>query len=182
MAASLADGETILNNPAPNLRYKFNILLNSMGALIKVENSSKIVVKGVKFLKPGEVNVKPDRIEAAFLISGLASEVSPFWVQIFTSLIASKKLTLSGAKIYGGNDFLKIEYCGKLIAVDIETVLSKLSNRHSGSVHGLNAIAEGTSVMTENIFEKVSSCSELNRLGADIYTQGKKHLLKVLKI
>ena len=36
-----------------------------MGALIKVENSSKIVVKGVKFLKPGKINVKPDRIEAA---------------------------------------------------------------------------------------------------------------------
>ena len=48
-----------------------------MGAFIKVENVTKIVVKGVKFLKPGKITIKPDRIEAAtFLISGLATRGS----------------------------------------------------------------------------------------------------------
>ena len=60
-----------------------------MGAFIKVENTSKIVVKGVKFLNPGKITVKPDRIEAAtFLISGLATRGSvSILAQILMSLI-----------------------------------------------------------------------------------------------
>ena len=78
MTATLADGETTLINPAPEPEVTELIsFLNSMGAFIKVENTTKIVVKGVKFLNPGKITVKPDRIEAAtFLISGLATRGS----------------------------------------------------------------------------------------------------------
>ena len=90
MAATLADGETTLINPAPEPEVTELIsFLNSMGAFIKVENTSKIVVKGVKFLNPGKITVKPDRIEAAtFLISGLATRGSvSILAQILMSLI-----------------------------------------------------------------------------------------------
>jgi UDP-N-acetylglucosamine 1-carboxyvinyltransferase len=187
MAASLADGETILNNPAPEPEvFELISFLNSMGALIKVQNSSKIVVKGVKFLKPGKVNVKPDRIEAAtFLISGLATKgsISILGSDFYELDCVKKKLTLSGAKISGGNDFLKIEYCGKLIAVDIETgSYPNFPTDIQAQYMVLNAIAKGTSVMTENIFEnRFLHVQELNRLGADIYTLGKKAFIKGVK-
>ena len=180
MAATLADGETTLINPAPEPEVTELIsFLHSMGALIKVENNSKIVVKGVKFLNPGKITVKPDRIEAAtFLISGLATRGSVSIVgSDFNELdCVKKKLTLSGAKISGGNDFLKVEYCGKLIAVDIETgSYPSFPTDIQAQYMVLNAIAKGTSVMTENIFEnRFLHVQELNRLGADIYTKGKK--------
>ena len=70
----------------------------------------------------------------------------------FKELDFVKKLILSGGKISQGNDFLKIEYCGKLIAVDIETgSYPNFPTDIQAQYMVLNSIAKGSSVMTENI-------------------------------
>ena len=180
MAASLADGITVIENAAkePEIVDLANYL-NAMGAKISGAGTSIIRIEGVTKLKPAEHSVIPDRIEAGTLliagaITGGEVTVKKCVPDHLEALI--QKLRESGFEIKTQNDsiYLKSTLNNKkmpaLKAVDVTTT------PHPGFPTDLQAQfmalmtqAEGTSVISETVFEnRFMHVQELNRLGADI--------------
>ncbi|MBD2213620.1 UDP-N-acetylglucosamine 1-carboxyvinyltransferase [Nostoc linckia FACHB-104] len=179
MAATLADGETIIENAArePEVVDLANFCI-AMGAKIQGAGSSTITIVGVSKLHSTEYSIIPDRIEAGtFLVAGaitrselVLSRVCP---EHLTPVIA--KLRDIGATIMEeAADCLRILPATTLKATDIETL------PHPGFPTDMQApfmalltLAEGDSLINESVFEnRLRHASELNRLGADIRVKG----------
>ncbi len=178
MAAALADGETILDNAArePEVVNLAESLRN-MGADIENDGSSCIRIRGVESLSGGELEVIADRIEAAtYLAAGLISggevttrDINPDLLDTFLS-----RLRDAGAIVETGKDWIRCSASNRLRAVNIET------SPHPGFPTDLQAqfmaimcIAEGSSVIRENIFEnRFMHVQELRRMGARIVLNG----------
>jgi len=177
MAATLAEGTTILENAAKEpevvdlARY-----LVSMGAKIEGIGTSIITIEGVDELHASEHRIIPDRIEAGTLliagaITGGDVTVSNCVPSDIQSLI--DKMRESGFQIEKGDDFVRVLPCDEWHGVDISTA------PHPGFATDLQAQfmvlmtqASGTSVITEGIFEnRFMHVQELVRLGADITLQ-----------
>ena len=185
MAASLAEGETLLENCArePEVEDLAN-LLNKMGARIEGAGTSTIKIKGVEKLKGARHRIIPDRIEAAtFIIAGaltggdlIVSGMDPKHV---TALL--DKLEQVGVKFKVGEDQVRVMGDGsKLAAADIAT------EEHPGfptdvqaQYMALATQADGTSVIVENIFEnRFMHVQELVRLGANIKVEGRRAIVR----
>ena len=174
MAAALAEGTTIIENAAkePEIVDLANYL-NKMGASIVGAGTSLIRVEGVKELKPSEHSIIPDRIEAGtFLIAGaitggdvLVQKCVPDHIE---ALI--KKMEESGFQIEVGENQVRVLPFDHPKAVDVTTA------PHPGFPTDLQAQfmalmtqSEGTSVISENIFEnRFMHVQELMRMNADI--------------
>lgn len=174
MAASLAEGTTIIENAAkePEIVDLANYL-NKMGAKVSGAGSSIISIDGVEKLKPAEHHIIPDRIEAGTLliagaITGGEVRVEDCVPEHIESLI--QKMKESGFKITKESTSVTVHPCTEWKGVDISTA------PHPGFATDLQAQymtlmtqAEGTSVITESIFEnRFMHVQELTRLGADI--------------
>tara|TARA_B100001248_G_C27399698_1_gene469122 strand:+ start:748 stop:2007 length:1260 start_codon:yes stop_codon:yes gene_type:complete len=174
MAAALAEGTSVLENAAkePEIVDLANYL-NKMGANIKGAGSSIITVEGVKQLKANEHHVIPDRIEAGTLliagaISGGQVKVEKCRPKDIETLIL--KLREAGFKLNEGEDWVEIFPQKSWRAVDVTTAA------HPGFATDLQAqfmalmtLAEGTSVISETIFEnRFMHVQELVRMGANI--------------
>lgn len=174
MAASLAEGETVLENAAkePEI-FDLAEYLNKMGAKITGHGTSVIKIKGVDQLKPAEHNVIADRIEAGtLLISGAISRgkvtvinCNPHHLEAFLS-----KMKESGFKIDTDDSSMTIYPCKAWEGVDITTAPHPLFPTDlQAQFMALMTIAQGTSVITETVFEnRFMHVNELMRLGADI--------------
>ncbi len=180
MAATLADGETILNNCAtePEVEDLAN-LLKKMGAKIDGVGTRRIVVEGVEELNGAKHSIIPDRIEAgtfliASIITGgkvLIKNCNPFHM---ASVI--DKLEEMGAKLNVGKDFLEVH------KNNVDSLLPSLTitNPYPGFPTDMQAQLmvlctqiRGTSVIRETIFEnRFNHAYELNRMGADIKIEG----------
>nr|WP_199332531.1 UDP-N-acetylglucosamine 1-carboxyvinyltransferase [Anabaena catenula] len=179
MAATLADGETILENAArePEVADLANFC-NSMGAKIQGAGTSTITINGVEKLHSTDYSIIPDRIETGtFLLAGAITRseftLSPVVPDHLIPVIA--KLQKIGVPIIEeGSDCLRILPAEKLRATDIDTL------PHPGFPTDMQApfmalltLAEGDSIINESVFEnRLRHASELNRLGADIRVKG----------
>ncbi|MEH2053585.1 UDP-N-acetylglucosamine 1-carboxyvinyltransferase [Nostoc sp.] len=179
MAATLAEGETIIENAArePEVVDLANFC-NAMGAKIKGAGTSRIIVEGVPKLHSVDYSIIPDRIEAGtFLLAAAITRseliLSPVAPEHLIPVIA--KLRDIGVTIIEDKpEHLRILPAETLKATDIET------QYHPGFPTDMQApfmalltLAEGDSVINESVFEnRLRHASELNRLGADIRVKG----------
>jgi len=179
MAATLADGETIIENAAqePEVADLANFC-QAMGARIRGAGSNTITIVGVPSLHSTDYAVIPDRVEAGtFLVAGAMTQselsLSPVVPDHLTSAIA--KLRAMGASIVQeGPNRLRILARQRLKATDIETLpFPGFPTDMQAQFMALMTVSEGNSVITETVFEnRLRHVAELNRMGADIRVKG----------
>ncbi|MCB1214592.1 MAG: UDP-N-acetylglucosamine 1-carboxyvinyltransferase [Deltaproteobacteria bacterium] len=188
MAASLAKGETILENAAcePEIVDLANLLI-ACGAKIKGAGTSTVVIEGVQSLQSTEYRIMPDRIEAGtFLIAGAALPGSQVLVKE-TSVKSLDhlliKLKEAGAKLKIGEDSIQVTAPKKLKPVDISTApYPGFATDLQAQWMALMCLAEGSSVIAENIFEnRFMHVAELKRMGADIRLDGHTAFVRGVK-
>ncbi|HLB56487.1 MAG TPA: UDP-N-acetylglucosamine 1-carboxyvinyltransferase [Coxiellaceae bacterium] len=179
MAAVFADGKTVLHNSAcePEVTDLANFL-NTLGAKIEGAGTEKIIIHGVTKLNGGTYRVLPDRIEAGtYLVAGAMTggKITVKNVLPETVKIILEKLTEAGAHITTGKDWITLDMQGKRpLAVDISTApYPEMPTDMQAQFLALNAIADGSSTIKENIFEnRFMHVPELQRMGADIRLEG----------
>jgi len=179
MAATLAEGETIIENAArePEVVDLANFC-NAMGAKIHGAGTSTITIVGVPKLHSTDYTIIPDRIETGtFLVAGAITRsefrLSPVVPDHLTPVIA--KLREIGVTIVEeAPDRLLILPAEKLKAIDIETLPHPgFPTDMQAPFMALLALAEGDSLINESVFEnRLRHAAELNRLGADIRVKG----------
>jgi UDP-N-acetylglucosamine 1-carboxyvinyltransferase len=179
MAATLAEGTTLLENAArePEVVDLANCL-NQMGAKITGAGTSTITIEGVERLTGTRYNVLPDRIETgtylvAAAITGGKIKLKDTRPEILDAVLA--KLREAGAEIETGKDWISLDMHGRRPkAVDIHTApYPAFPTDMQAQFTALNAIAEGTSIITETVFEnRFMHMQELERMGADVRVEG----------
>ncbi len=178
MAATLADGATIIDNAAlePEVADLAECL-NGMGARISGAGTDSIMIEGVDRLHGADYRVMPDRIESGtFLVAAAATggevKLRGARADILGSVIA--KLRETGAEVEYGEDWVSLRGLGKPGAVSARTApYPAFPTDMQAQLMALNSVAEGTSVITETIFEnRFMHAQELKRLGADIDVEG----------
>ena len=180
MAATLADGETILQNCAREPEVAdLAALLNKMGAKIEGAGTSTIRIKGVSKLKGAKHRIIPDRIEAGtFIIAGAMTggdlNIAGCDPSHLEALLG--KLHEVGVKTRSTADSVRVMGDNPFTAVDLST------EEHPGfptdcqaQFMALATQAEGMSIITENIFEnRFMHAQELVRMGANIKIEGRR--------
>ena len=179
MAATLADGTTVLENAArePEVVDLANCLIQ-MGAKISGAGTSTITIEGVEKLNGVRYNVVADRIEAgtylvAAAITGGRIKIKDIQPDILDAVLS--KLRDTGAEIETGENWVTLDMHGKRPrAVDVHTSpYPAFPTDMQAQFTALNAIAEGTSTITETVFEnRFMHVQELERMGADIRLEG----------
>ncbi len=179
MAAALAEGETILENAAqePEIPDLAEMLIK-MGAKIEGHGTSKIRIQGVERLHGGTHQVVADRIEAGTFLCAVAATGGDVVLrhgraEHLEAVI--EKLQAAGAQIEEGDGFIRIRSQGRLKAQSFRTTeYPGFPTDMQAQFMALNCIAEGTSKVTETIFEnRFMHVNELVRLGAHIQIDGK---------
>jgi UDP-N-acetylglucosamine 1-carboxyvinyltransferase len=178
MAATAADGETIIENAArePEI-VDLADFLRGMGAVIEGAGSSTIHVQGGRALHGVEHTVVADRIEAGtYLIAGVASggDVTVHGLAPSSLALFLTKLRAMGVEVEEGPQTIRACSRGPLLPVDISTLpFPGFPTDLQAQVMVLLSLAEGTSIVTENVFEnRFVVVDELNRLGAGITVNG----------
>ena len=184
MAATLAEGETILQNCAREPEVAdLAALLNKMGAKIEGAGTPTIRVKGVSKLKGAKHRIIPDRIEAGtFIIAGAMTggDLNIAGCDPVTSTRCSASLHEVGVKTKSTADSVRVMGDNPFTAADMST------EEHPGfptdcqaQFMALATQAEGTSIITENIFEnRFMHAQELVRMGANIKIEGRRAIVR----
>ncbi len=193
MAATLAEGETLLENCAsePEVEDLAN-LLNKMGASIEGAGTSKIRIRGVARLHGADHTIIPDRIEAGTFLSAAAitgghltlEHVDPSHLTAIVAKLTevgvkvSKPLPAPGTEQLGHQ--LEVQSAGPLRAVNVITQeYPGFATDMQAQYMALMTQADGSSVITETIFEnRFLHALELVRLGADITVDGRRAVVK----
>ena len=176
MAAVKAKGKTVIDNAArePEIVDLAN-MLNKMGAKITGAGTPVVTIEGVDELHPVEHRVVGDRIEAGtFLVAGaiMASEQG-VEVTGFNPVhlgMVLRKMELMGIRTERTENGMKVYRADRIAPVDIQTLpFPGFPTDMQAQVMVLSALADGTSIITENIFEnRFMFASELSRMGANI--------------
>jgi UDP-N-acetylglucosamine 1-carboxyvinyltransferase len=178
MAAVLADGITVLENAArePEVVDLASCLM-AMGAKIEGAGSDKITIEGVSKLHGASHAVMPDRIESGtFLVAAAATggriTLTSARADVLDSVL--EKLREAGAKIDVVGDRISLEMTGRPRAVSVRTApYPAFPTDMQAQFMALNAIAEGSAIVVETIFEnRFMHVQELQRLGAQIEIEG----------
>jgi UDP-N-acetylglucosamine 1-carboxyvinyltransferase len=178
LAATLADGETVLRNSAmePEVVDLANCLIG-MGAKISGAGSETIKIEGVPSLRGFDHSVMFDRIEAGTYMTAVAATggevlLKGLDVNIISSL--ASKLSNSGAEVNSEGEDLLLRAPHRLNPIDIKTApYPGFPTDMQAQFMALNTIADGTSTVSETIFEnRFMHVQELKRLGAQIEIQG----------
>jgi len=179
MAAVLAEGTTVIENAAqePEVADLANCL-NDMGADVEGAGTNTIVIHGVPELRGYDYRVLADRIEAGtFLVAGAMTggKVHARGADPRTLDAVLQKLEQAGAQIDAGSDWIELDMQGRRPkAVDVTTApYPGFPTDMQAQFTALNAIAEGTGVIRETVFEnRFMHVQELQRLGADMRVDG----------
>jgi UDP-N-acetylglucosamine 1-carboxyvinyltransferase len=179
MAAALAEGESLFENCAREPEVMdLAALLNAMGAQIEGAGTSTIKIKGVARLHGARHRINPDRIEAGtYLMAGAITggdlNVDCCNPEHLGALLG--KLEECGVKLEIGKENVRVHSGGALKAADITTEeYPGFPTDMQAQYMALVTQAEGTSIVTENIFEnRFMHVGELNRMGANISVQGR---------
>jgi UDP-N-acetylglucosamine 1-carboxyvinyltransferase len=184
MAATLAKGETIIENAAcePEMVDLAQFLIK-MGADIKGHSSPVIRIKGVDKLKGAQHSVIPDRIESGTYMIAAAITKSHLKIKNarFSHLGAViDKLRQTGIKITKYKGGLEVRPEGKLRPVDVTTLpYPGFPTDLQAQMMALMTITEGISIIIEKIYpRRFMHVSELNRMGADIHLEGPNAIIK----
>lgn len=179
IAAALAEGVTVLENAArePEVVDLANFL-RSMGARIEGAGTDTITIDGVERLHGTRYRVLPDRIETgtflvAAAITGGQVRVKDTQPGLLDAVI--QKLREAGARIESGEDWIELDMRGRRPkAVDVRTMPHPgFPTDMQAQFVALNAVAEGTGMVVETIFEnRFMHVHELRRMGADIHLEG----------
>jgi len=189
MAATLAKGTTTINNAAQEPEVTDLIMcLKKMGAKISGENTSTIVIDGVDHLNSIDYSICPDRIEAgtylvAAAITGGKIVVNNIEPDSMRAVIG--KLIETGADIQTNKNTIKLDMKGKRPQpVDIRTsAYPNFPTDMQAQFMALNSIAEGSSTITETIFEnRFMHVPELSRMGANLKLEGNTVVCKGVKL
>ena len=179
MAATLADGTTIIENAArePEVVDLANYL-NSMGAKISGVGTATLTIEGVKSLSGTEYNILPDRIEtgtylvAAAITRGKVKLKDTDANQLESVLL---KLEEAGADIEVGEDWISLDMHGQRPkAVNIRTApYPAFPTDMQAQFTALNSVAEGQATIVETVFEnRFMHVQEMQRMGANLQIEG----------
>ena len=184
MAATLAEGTTVLENCAvePEVVDLAECLVK-MGAKISGIGTPVMTVEGVKELHGAEHSVVPDRIEAGTFLCAVAmtgGKVRLNHAAPHTMGAVLDKLREAGAQISTGENWIGIEMAQRPRAVAIKTAPHPgFPTDMQAQFMAMNAVAEGSATVTENIFEnRFMHVPELNRMGADIEAEGNTAIVR----
>jgi UDP-N-acetylglucosamine 1-carboxyvinyltransferase len=184
MAAALADGVTVLENAArePEVVDLANCLI-SMGANISGAGSDMITISGVEKLHGAEYRILPDRIESGtFLVAAAATGGSITLRNTRADILDTvlEKLTEAGAQLRIEADTIHLEMHGRPKSVNLRTSpYPAFPTDMQAQFMALNAIADGSAMMVETIFEnRFMHVQELRRLGAQIDVEGNTALVR----
>jgi len=187
MAATLAEGETVLENAAcePEIIDLADALI-SMGADIKGAGTGEITIKGVSSLRPLNYKVIPDRIETGTFMTVAAITGGDITIRdCNTEHVAAivNKLRDTGAAITGEGDLLSVRGPDRPVSQDVRTMpYPGFPTDMQAQFMALMTVAEGTSLITENIFEnRFMHVAEMKRMGADITIEGATAKVKGVK-
>jgi UDP-N-acetylglucosamine 1-carboxyvinyltransferase len=185
MAATLAEGETVIENAArePEVVDLANFLI-AMGAKIKGAGTDKIVVEGVEKLHGTTYEVLPDRIEGGtYLVAGAITRghvrlknTRPDHLDAVTN-----KLVEAGAKVGIGDNWIEVDLRGKRPrAVDVRTApYPAFPTDMQAQFAALNTVASGVGTVIETIFEnRFMHMLEMRRLGAEIRLEGNTAIIR----
>ena len=179
MAASLAEGETILENAAqePEIADLAEMLIR-MGAKIEGHGTSRIRIQGVERLRGCQHQVVADRIEAGTFLCAVAAaggDVVLRHGRIDHLAAVVDKLREAGAVVTGGDGFIRVEAKGRLAAQSFQTTeYPGFPTDMQAQFMALNAISRGSSTVMETIFEnRFMHVNEMVRLGAKIQIEGR---------
>ena len=184
MAATLAEGETVLENAArePEVSDLAQCLI-AMGAIIDGAGTDIIRIRGVASLGGATHSIMPDRIETGTYLAAAAAaggRIRLTGATPSTLEAALEKLREAGAKISVAADSIELEMAGRPRAAGFRTApYPGFPTDMQAQFMTLSTIADGTSVVTETIFEnRFMHALELQRLGADITIQGSAAVVK----
>jgi len=184
LGAVLASGRTTITNAArePELRDLAD-LLNKMGAKVSGAGTAIIEIDGVDHMEPVRHRVVPDRLEAGTY--ALAGAISGGTVTVRDCIpdhlrMELRKMTEAGCSIETGLDWVTVHGPDRPESVDFATLPYPgfHTDMHPQMVAFLS-LAEGTSLITENIYAaRFRYIGELNRMGADIHTDGQHVVIR----
>ena len=184
MAASLAEGRTVLENAAEEPEIvDLATYLNSMGANIRGAGTNVIRIEGVKELHGANHSVIPDRIEAGTFMVGAAMTGGNVYVENALSehlkpLVA--KLKEVGATVEEDIDGIRVIGHKPLRPADIKTLpYPGFPTDMQAQFMALTTICQGTSVITETVFEnRFMHVDEFKRMGAKIRIEGRSAIVE----
>jgi UDP-N-acetylglucosamine 1-carboxyvinyltransferase len=179
MAATLAEGETVIENAArePEVVDLANFLI-SMGAKIRGAGTDKILVEGVERLSGTSYEVLPDRIESGtYLVAGA---ITGGHVRIKNTRpdhldAVLVKLQEAGAQVDVGDNWVEVDMRGRRPrAIDVRTApYPAFPTDMQAQFAALNTVADGVGTIIETIFEnRFMHMLEMRRLGAEIRLEG----------
>jgi UDP-N-acetylglucosamine 1-carboxyvinyltransferase len=179
MAATLAEGRTVIENAArePEVVDLANCLV-AMGAQISGTGSDRLVIDGVERLHGCRFDVMPDRIEAGtYLVAAAATGGRIHLREARAEHLEAvlQKLEEAGADIDSGDHWISLDMHGRRPkAVSIRTApYPGFPTDMQAQFTAMNAVAEGTSTVTETVFEnRLIQTHEMNRMGARISIEG----------
>ena len=185
MAATLADGETVIENAAqePEVADLANFC-RAMGARIRGAGTNTISIVGVPSLHSTDYGIIPDRIEAGtFLVAGAITRseitLSPVIPDHLTAVIA--KLQEAGGEVISeGMNQLRYVPGDQINPVDLQTgPFPGFPTDMQAQFMALMSLCDGNSLITETVFEnRLRHVAELNRMGADIRLNGNCAIIK----
>ena len=185
MAATLAEGRTILENAAREPEIAdLALFLNSMGAQITGHGTDTIVIDGVETLHGTSYEVLPDRIEAGtYLVAGAITggrvRARGARAEHLDAVLA--KLQEAGASVTRGDGFIEVDMHGRRPqAVDIRTAPHPgFPTDMQAQFAALNTVADGVGTIVETIFEnRFMHMLEMRRMGAEIRLEGNTAIIK----
>ena len=180
MAASLAEGTTVLENSAkePEIVDLADFLIKR-GARIHGAGTDVITIEGVRELHGGDHEVIPDRIEAGTYLAATAitrGDVTVTHCRPGHLEAVLMKLREAGAEIQEEKDTVRLTMPGHLRGTDVKTLpFPGFPTDMQAQMAAVMSLAEGTSVVTETVFEsRFMHVEELRRMGADIRVEGNR--------
>jgi UDP-N-acetylglucosamine 1-carboxyvinyltransferase len=185
MAATLAEGETVIENAArePEVVDLANFLI-AMGARIEGAGTDKILIQGVERLSGTTYEVLPDRIETGtYLVAGAITgghiRLKQTRPEHLDAVVA--KLQEAGARVVSGDNWIELDMRRRRPrAVDVRTApYPAFPTDMQAQFAALNTVAEGVSTITETIFEnRFMHMLEMRRMGAEIRLEGNTAIIR----
>lgn len=187
MAAAMADGLTIMENVAkePHVVDVANFL-NSMGANIRGAGTDVIKIRGVKSLHKAEYSIIPDQIEAGtFMFAAAATRGDVTVLNVIPKHLDAtiSKLVDIGCEVEEFDDAVRVVAKGRLTSTQVKTLpYPGYPTDMQPQIAVTLALAEGTSIVTESIFEnRFKYADELSRMGANIKVEGNSAIIDGVK-
>ena len=185
MAATLADGRTVIENAAREPEVvDLADCLNALGAKVRGAGTDTLVIDGVEHLHGGSHRVLPDRIEAGtYLVAGAITSGRVHLKQVAPEHLDAVlvKLREAGATVTSGADWIELDMRGRRPrAIDLRTApYPAFPTDMQAQFAALDTVADGVGTIIETIFEnRFMHMLEMRRLGAEIRLEGSTAIIK----